>query len=126
MFAAYLNLMERQAEAADHQSELLAELKSETPFPLDKFKKDGQLLQRQYLVYLINFIGVKTQQRFQSAKEKFDEERRAAFKNKDDEAYSKCVAEMMQKKEQTTMLIIKEVSDLLGLQEQEIIMNLQT
>ena len=125
MFAAYLNLMERQTEAADHQSELLAELKSETPFPLDKVKKDGQLLDAKYLLYLINFIGVKAQQRFQSAKKKFDEERRAAFKNKDDKAYIKCVAAIAQLKEQTTTLILKEVTGLIGVQEEEVMKSLQ-
>lgn len=84
------------AETPDIPSDLLDRLKAEG---LDKPKKQGQMIDKQYFLMLLNFVGAQTNSILEKPKKQFDVERRVAFKNGNDAKYSEIADKMMEQKE---------------------------
>lgn len=84
------------SETPDIPSDLLDRLKAEG---LDKPKKQGQMIDKQYFLMLLNFVGAQTNSILEKPKKQFDVERRVAFKNGNDAKYSEIADKMMEQKE---------------------------
>ena len=87
--------------------------------------KKGPLLEEKYFFYLLNFVGVKVNNRLKISRKKLDEERRNHLRKKDEEAYSKCVLQFSELKLATFNELTKEVSDCLGIPVQDFNMSLE-
>lgn len=111
------------ADDEDDSVDLRTELKNQE---LDKCKKQGPILEGQYFLFLLNFIGVQSQARMMKKKKALDAERRGHLKSKNDSAYTECVAKMCSLREGTQMSMVKEICEIVGCQEQEFMMSLET
>lgn len=85
-------------EEEDSGVDIREELKSQG---LDKPKKNGPILDAQYFLMLLNFVGATSSTKMQKEKKKLDTERRNHLKSKNESAYSDCVMKMIQLREST-------------------------
>ena len=83
-------------EEEEESIDLAAELKAQQ---LDKAKKSGPILEGQYFLFLLNFIGVHSATKMAKKKKTLDAERRGFLKKKDSVNYTASVEKMIQLRE---------------------------
>jgi hypothetical protein len=96
--AAVLFTWANSSDEEEGDADIRAELKAQQ---LDKVKKNGPILEPQYFLMLLNFVGTQSAARMSKEKKKLDAERRAFLKNKNESAYSESVMKMIQLREAT-------------------------
>lgn len=105
-----------EGEEVPSTEDLVADLKKEG---LDDVQRQGSLIESRYFLKLLQFVGATTRDRTAPKRKQLTEERRKHYKSKDWKKYEDIVRSFIEVEDQAAQSLLKDVLEILRIQEQE-------